>query len=97
MFKGVQHYKVVKVIWKRTHRRRTRTVQWYWQVAPVCTRTNSCFLEPTWVHNPNSISIGSGIFEQLTGISFPLELPWARSDLEPYLIHSSVGPPESTP
>jgi len=38
------------------------------QVATMCTPSNrpTCFLGPTWVHNPNDISIGSAVFAGLT-------------------------------
>ena len=31
----------------------------------ICTPSNTWFLEPSWVHNPNSISIGSAVFAGL--------------------------------
>jgi len=36
------------------------------QVVPVCTPPNRCFLGPTRVQIPNSISIGSAAFAQMT-------------------------------
>jgi len=38
----------------------------------------TCFLRPTRVHNPNAISTGSAIFEQLTA-QRPYYLQWAAS------------------
>jgi len=56
---------------------------------------NLCFLRPTRVHKPNSRSIGSAIFAQLTaecrracrGMPFPLKI--ANS-------HGGYGPPSNT-
>jgi len=60
--------------------------------------------EPTRVHIPNDISIGSAVFAQLTAER--LTLQWAASslsklplrtwDLDLRLTHLSLGPPEST-
>ena len=36
------------------------------QVAPMCTPSNACFLEPSQVHTANDISIGSVVFAGLT-------------------------------
>jgi len=50
---------------KRPCRRRTWMVQWY---SPGCASVyppNTCLLNPTRVHNPNCISIGSVIFAPL--------------------------------
>jgi len=57
----------------------------------------------TRVHNPNSKSIGSAIFAQLTaecrrtclGMSFPLIIAPSRTGSGLHLIHASLGPPES--
>jgi len=74
---------MVKVILRKTsHRRRTCTVQSCSPGGPVCTPRNTCFLGLTRVHDPNSISIGSATFAQLTaygrrpcsGMSFPLKI-----------------------
>ena len=63
-----------------------------------------CFLRPTWVHNPNSKSIGSAISAQLTTES-PYTLPWASLSptIAPYhggsghrLTHDSLGHSEPT-
>jgi len=32
------------------------------QMAPMCTLSNTCFLGPTRVHNPNGMSIASAVF-----------------------------------
>jgi len=34
-------------------------------VAPICIPSNTCFLGPTRVHNPNGISIGSAVYAEL--------------------------------
>jgi len=91
---------------KRPHRRRTRTVQWYHQVALICTPPNTCLLRPTGIQNPNGILIGSAIFAQLMAeccrtcpdMSFPLKksCPLSWGDLNRHLIHCSFGPSEST-
>jgi len=39
------------------------------QVAPVCTPPNTCFPEPTRVHNPNGISIGRAVFAGFTTVT----------------------------
>ena len=54
---------VVTVVWRKgciaaTHGRFNRIRQ----VAPMCTPSNTWFLGPTRVHNPNDISIGSAVF-----------------------------------
>ena len=51
---------------KRPRRRRRRTVR---QVALVCSPPNTWLLGPIRVHNPNSISIGSVVFAQLTTVT----------------------------
>ena len=63
------------------------------------------FLEPTRAHNPNGISIGSAVFAQVTAecrrcreleaCPSPLELSLPLGDLNPHLIHGSLGPPDS--
>jgi len=62
-------------------------------------------LRPTRVHNANDKSIGSAVFAQLTAESHytlqwaPLSLKIAPShrDLNPHLIHGSLGPPVLNP
>ena len=39
------------------------------QVAPVCTPSNTWFLGPTQVLNPNGISVGLAIFAGLTAVT----------------------------
>jgi len=39
------------------------------QVAQMCTPSNTCFLGPTRVHNPNCISIGSAVFAGFTVVT----------------------------
>ena len=66
---------------------------------------NLCFLWPTHVHNPNSISIGSAVFAQMTA-QCPYLLQWDAPSLSqncpfpwgyvPHLIHGSLGQPESS-
>jgi len=58
------------------------------QVASLCTSLNTCFLGPSWSHNPNSISIGSAVFAQLTA-ECPHSLQWAA--LSPIKIAPSHG------
>ena len=60
---------------------------------------NTCFLGPTWVQIPNGISTDSAIFVQnvihsTMGHPFPSKLPLPMGDLDPYLIHDSLGPSE---
>jgi len=74
------------------------------QVASVCTTSNASL--PTRIHNPNGISIDSAVFEQITALRqrvaiiyngpppTPLKLPHFIEDLDPHLIHGSLGPPE---
>jgi len=69
--------------------------------------SNTCFLGPTQVHNLNGISIGSAIFAQMTA-QCPYTVQWATpsplkiapshpmGDVNPHLIHGSLGPPESS-
>ena len=64
--------------------------------------SNICFLEPTQVHNPNGISIGSAVYAQLTAESpytlqrapFSPKFPLSIGDLDPHLTHDSLGPYE---
>jgi len=59
------------------------------------------------VHNPNSISIDSAVFAQLTADSpytsqwaapsCPQKCPFAGRNWNPHLMHGSLGPPKSTP
>ena len=91
----------------RPHHRRTWTVQWYSPggASVQCALhlpPNTCFLGPTWVHNPNSISIGSAIFCSAHGTvssgipGHVLSLknyPLAWGDLDPHLIHGSGAHP----
>ena len=53
---------------KRPHRRCTLhcAVQSYSPCCATCTPSNTCFLWPIRVHNPNGISIGSAVFAGLT-------------------------------
>ena len=73
------------------------------QVAPMCT----CFSETTQVHTPNSISIGSAVFAQLTAQSryslqwaapspLPLKITPSYGGSDSHMIHGSLGPSEST-
>jgi len=80
------------------------------QCAP---RPNTCFCGPTRVQIPNGISIGSAfctahgrvslyfiylfIYFTLCHLSLSLTISPSHGDLNPYLIHGSVGPPESSP
>jgi len=56
-----------------------------------------CFLRPTRVHNPNSISIDSAIFARLTADS-PYTLQWATSPspLKIFPLHGRSGSPSNT-
>ena len=66
--------------------------------------TNTWFLETIHAHNPNSISIGSTVFAQLStdcpytlqwdAPSPPSKLPLPTGESGPRLIHGSLGPPE---
>jgi len=80
-------------------------VQWY---SPGCTGVhgtppNTCFLGPTRVHNPDGISIGSGIFAQLVAecrrhdmaCPSPKNCAFTLGNLDPTLVRGSLGPPES--
>jgi len=64
------------------------------------------FFGPIGAHRPNGISVGSAIFPQMT-VECPYTLQWdAHSppkicpfpwgDLNPYLIHGPLGPPQSS-
>ena len=62
--------------------------------------SNTCFLGPTQVHNPNGISIGSAIFAQFTSqchraCTSPSKLLLPMGDLYPHLIRGSLGPTNS--
>ena len=66
---------------------------------------NSWFLGPVWAHSQNSIMIGSAVFEQTTteclytlqcDAPFPSKLLLPMGDLDPHLIHGSLGPPKSS-
>ena len=73
----------------------------------TCTPSNTWFLGSTRLSIPNGISLGSAVFAQLTAespytmqwatLSPKLPLPTGRSGphLDSYLIHGSLGPPES--
>jgi len=65
--------------------------------------SNTYFLGLTRVQIPNSVSISSTAFAQLTAESlysttghslFPLKLPLPIGDMAPRLIHGSLGPSE---
>ena len=67
--------------------------------------SNTWFLGPIRAHNPNGISIGSAVFAQLTAecpytlqwdAPSPSKLPLSMGDLDPHLIHGSLGPAESS-
>jgi len=67
--------------------------------------SNTCFLGPTRVHNPNGISIGSAVLAQLIAES-PYTLQWAplspkiadtHGVLDPHLAHDSSGSPHPSP
>ena len=51
---------------------------------------HTCFLRPTRVHNPNAISTGSAIFEQLTA-QCPYNLQWVAPTPSPLKIVPSMG------
>jgi len=60
-------------------------------------QSNTCFLGPSGVHNPNGISIGSAVFAQLSAQS-PYTLEWAA--LFPLKIAPRMGdldPPSLNP
>jgi len=92
---------VVKVIWHKTASAPQTDglivfARWR-QCAHPCGR-------PTRVHNPNGKPIGSAVFAQLTAES-PYTLQWATlspklallmGDLDPHLIHNSLGYSEIT-
>jgi len=67
--------------------------------------SNTWFLGPIWAHNPNGISIGWAVFctdDRRVIIFyngtplFPSKLPLSMGDLDPHLIHGSLGPLESS-
>jgi len=67
--------------------------------------SNTWFLRPILAHNPKGISVGSTVFAQMTAEcpytikweeSFPLKIAPFHGDLDPHLIHGSLGPPESS-
>jgi len=66
-----------------------------WQI-----RLNSCFLQPTRVHNPNGKWITSAISAQLMAGSpytlLPPKLPLLMGDLDPHLTYNSLGHTEPT-
>ena len=75
------------------------------QVAPMCTPSKTCFLGPNPVNNPNEISICSAVFAQLTVKSAytlqwssppPQHCPFTWGNMDPYLIHGALGPPQLT-
>jgi len=85
------------------------------QVAPICPygrhtgatwwiRLNLCFLQPTWVHNPNGKSIGSAVAAQLTAespytsqwLTFSPKMAPSRGDLDLHLIHNSLSQTKPT-
>jgi len=67
--------------------------------------SNTCFLGPTGVHNPNGIWTGSAVFVQFTSecrracraCPSPSKLPLPMGDLYPHLIRGSLSPPDSIP
>jgi len=84
----------------------TRTVQLYLPGGAHLPTGNTYFLGPTWVHNPNGISISSAIFAQLMArcrvssgmprhVPFPTNFPFAWGS-EPSSNNSFLGPPEPT-
>jgi len=102
--------KVVKVIWHKTaslpqvdgliilSRWRQCAFPYGHIGATWWIRWNLCFLQPTRVHSPNGKSIGSAILAHLTagGSSFPQNCSLPCGDLNPHLIHVSLGPPKSS-
>ena len=97
---------MIKVIWQKdriaaAHGRLNRIRQ----VAPLYTPSSICFFGPTRVRTPNGTSVGSAVFAQLTAqgpyslqwaAPFPSKLPIRMGALHPYLIHGSLGSPQST-
>jgi len=67
--------------------------------------SNTCFLGPTRIYNPNGISIGSAVFAQLTsecrrecrGNPFPSKLPLTMESSGPHPIHGSLSPQANNP
>jgi len=97
---------VLKAIWHKgcigAERGRFNRIR---QVSPMCTPSNARFFGPSQVHIPNSTTIGSAIFAQLTADN-PYTLQWAApcpppSKLTmhgvsgPHLIPGYLGPPKS--
>jgi len=88
------------------------TLQWAapfpLKIAPahgICTPSNTCFLGPTRVHNPNGIWIGSAVFTQFMveclytlqwAALSPLKIVPSQWDLDLHLIHDSLGPLKSS-
>ena len=74
------------------------------QVAPVCTRSNLCFLGCPQVHTSNGVSIQPFlhssqqiVFTVYNGPSLsPSKLPLCMWDLDAHLMHGALGPPEPT-
>ena len=69
------------------------------------TPSNTCFLGPTWVHNPNGISIGSAVFAQITAeccytlqwaAPFRVKITPSHGESGPHLKRDSWGPSELT-
>jgi len=67
--------------------------------------SNTWFLGSTQILNPNGISIRSAVFAQMT-VEYAYTLQWAapppqiapshKRHVDCYLIHGSLGPPESS-
>jgi len=70
------------------------------------TASNTWFLGPIWAHNPNGISMSSAILAQMTADCLhilqwdapfpPPNCPFPWGNLNPHLIHGSLGPPKSS-
>jgi len=81
----------------RPNRCRTRTVQSYSQVAPMCPHVIHASFGPPESTNSNEISIGSAIFAQLMpecrracpGMSFALKIASSHGGSGLHLIHDS--------
>jgi len=65
------------------------------QVAPMCPSSNTCFVRPTQIHNPNDISIGSTVFAQLT-VEGPYTLHWATPFPQNCPFVREIGTPSNT-
>jgi len=61
-----------------------------WQI-----QLNSCFLQPTQVHNPNSKSVGWAVSAQLTAES-PYTLQWATVSPKISVSHGGIWTPSNT-